>query len=174
MAKFNEMSVAVKTGILFLVALVLGGVFYYMYLNPIIVENKQLQAKVNDKQAENKKLKFFEDKLPELNAQLVHLQQQLPIERPGRQRRRARVLVIANPVREQLALQVHVVLQLVRLAQQPVARLIAVGHALIDKVFIAVLLSGRPIQLGRDGGEARRPGRGPRDSARPGRDRQRR
>ena len=81
MAKFNEMSVAAKTGILFLVALLLGGVFYYMYLNPTIEENKQLQAKVSDKQAENKKLKFFEDKLPELNTQLVHLQQQLEIER---------------------------------------------------------------------------------------------
>ena len=81
MAKFNEMSVAAKTGILFLVALLLGGVFYYMYLNPTIEENKQLQARVSDKQAENKKLKFFEDKLPELNTQLVHLQQQLEIER---------------------------------------------------------------------------------------------
>ena len=66
---------------MFLVALLLGGVFYYMYLNPTIEENKQLQAKVSDKQAENKKLKFFEDKLPELNTQLVHLQQQLEIER---------------------------------------------------------------------------------------------
>ena len=81
MAKFNEMSVAAKAGILFLVALLLGGVFYYMYLSPIIEENKQLQARVSDKQAENKKLKFFEDKLPELNTQLVHLQQQLEIER---------------------------------------------------------------------------------------------
>ena len=59
MAKFNEMSVAAKTGILFLVALLLGGVFYYMYLSPIIEDNKQLQAKVSDKQAENKKLKPY-------------------------------------------------------------------------------------------------------------------
>ena len=81
MAKFSEMSVAAKAGIFFLAALLVGGAFYYLYLNPIIEENKQLQAKVTDKQAENKRLKFFEDKLPELNTQLVHLQQQLEIEK---------------------------------------------------------------------------------------------
>src|SRR5437660_9076148 len=81
MAKFSEMSVAAKAGIFFLAALLVGGAFYYLYLNPIIEDNKQLQAKVTDKQAENKRLKFFEDKLPELNTQLVHLQQQLEIEK---------------------------------------------------------------------------------------------
>ena len=81
MAKLNEMSMAAQLGILLLVAILIGGGFYYGFLNTMIQNNKQLQARVDDKQAENKRLKFFEDKLPELNAQLVHLQQQLEIEK---------------------------------------------------------------------------------------------
>jgi|SRR5947209_13299366 len=81
MAKLNEMPVAAQLGILLLIAAVIGTAYYYVMLNPVIQDNKQLQAKVDDKQAENQRLKFYEDKLPELNAQLVHLQQQLEIEK---------------------------------------------------------------------------------------------
>ena len=81
MAKFNEMSIATQLGVLLLVGILVAAGFYYGVLNTVIQKNKDLQAKVEDKQAENKRLKYFEDKLPELNAQLVHLQQQLEIEK---------------------------------------------------------------------------------------------
>lgn len=81
MAKFNEMSITTQLGVLLLAGILVGAGFYYGFLNNIIQKNKDLQSKVEDKQAENKRLKFFEDKLPELNAQLVHLQQQLDIEK---------------------------------------------------------------------------------------------
>jgi len=81
MAKFNEMSITTQLGALLLVAALVGAGFYYGFLNNIIQKNTELQTKVQEKQDENKKLKFYEDKLPEMNAQLVHLEQQLDIEK---------------------------------------------------------------------------------------------
>jgi type IV pilus assembly protein PilO len=81
MAKFDEMSAAAKTGVFFLVALLIGGLYYYGFLNSKIEENKQLQVQVKAKQDENARLRPYQDKLNDLNADLIHLQQQLDREK---------------------------------------------------------------------------------------------
>jgi type IV pilus assembly protein PilO len=81
MSKLDEMSVAAKTGVLFLVALLAGGLYYYGFLSKSIEENKQIQAQVKAKQDENDRLRPYQDKLNDLNADLIHLQQQLDREK---------------------------------------------------------------------------------------------
>ena len=81
MAKFDEMSVAARAGILFLIALLAGAAFYYGYLNNEIQKNKELAEQVKAKQDENNRLRPYQDKLNDLNVELVHLQQQLDIEK---------------------------------------------------------------------------------------------
>lgn len=81
MAKFDEMSLATRFGILFLVALLVGGGYFYGFLNSKIEANKQLQVQVKAKEDENARLRPFQDKLNDLNVQLVSLQQQLDREK---------------------------------------------------------------------------------------------
>jgi type IV pilus assembly protein PilO len=81
MAKFGEMSLAARAGILFLAAAMVGAAYYYIYFNPMYQANQQLEAKINDKKAENERLKTFEPKLAEVNRNMAILQQQLEIQK---------------------------------------------------------------------------------------------
>jgi type IV pilus assembly protein PilO len=81
MAKFGEMSLGARAGILFLAAAMVGAAYYYIYFNPLYQANQQLEAKIKDKKAENERLKLFEPKLIEENRKTAILQQQLEIQK---------------------------------------------------------------------------------------------
>jgi len=81
MAKFGEMSLAARAGILLLAAAIVGAAYYYMYFNPAYQANQELQTKITDKKAENDRLKEFEPKLAEVNRNMAILQQQLEIQK---------------------------------------------------------------------------------------------
>jgi type IV pilus assembly protein PilO len=81
MAKFGEMSLAARAGILFLAAAMVGAAYYYIYFNPLYQANQDLQTKITDKKAENERLKMFEPKLAEVNRNMAILQQQLEIQK---------------------------------------------------------------------------------------------
>lgn len=81
MAKFGEMSLAARAGILFVAALMIGAAYYYIYFNPLYQANQQLNAKIKDKVSENNMLRTFEPKLAEVNRNMAILQQQLEIQK---------------------------------------------------------------------------------------------
>jgi type IV pilus assembly protein PilO len=77
MAKFDEMSLVVKLGIMVLIAGAVGAGFYFWPLGPMNDDIKQLRQQVADKHAENQRLKDFIPMLADLNKHLVELEQQL-------------------------------------------------------------------------------------------------
>src|SRR5258708_3489114 len=81
MAKFGEMSLGARAGVLFLAAAMVGAAYYYIYFNPMYQANQQLDAKIKEKKAENETLKMFEPKLAEVNRNMAILQQQLEIQK---------------------------------------------------------------------------------------------
>ena len=81
MAKFGELSLATRAGILFVAAAMVGVAYYYIYFNPLYQANQELKTKLADKKAENATLKTFEPKLAEVNRNMAILQQQLEIQK---------------------------------------------------------------------------------------------
>src|SRR5258708_34296099 len=81
MAKFGEMSIVARAGILLLVAGIVGAAYYYMYFNPAYQANQELKTKIADKTAENNRLKEFEPKLAEVTRNMAILKQQLEIQK---------------------------------------------------------------------------------------------
>jgi type IV pilus assembly protein PilO len=81
MAKFGEMSLAARAGILFLAAVMVGAAYYYIYFNPMYQANQQLESKIKEKKEENDRLKTFEPKLADENRHMAILQQQLEIQK---------------------------------------------------------------------------------------------
>jgi type IV pilus assembly protein PilO len=81
MAKFGEMSLATRAGILFLAAAMVGAAYYYIYFNPMYQANQELATKIKDKRDANERLKTFEPKLAEVNRNMAILQQQLEIQK---------------------------------------------------------------------------------------------
>src|SRR5215469_11035226 len=77
MAKFDEMSLVTKLGIMLLVAAVVGAGFYFWPLGPMNDDIKQLRSQVDAKRAENQRLRDFIPMLADLNKHLVELEQQL-------------------------------------------------------------------------------------------------
>ena len=77
MAKFDEMSLVTKLGIMVLIAGVVGAGFYFWPLGPMNDDIKQLRSQVDTKRAENQRLRDFIPMLADLNKHLVELEQQL-------------------------------------------------------------------------------------------------
>lgn len=77
MAKFDEISLVTKLGILVLVAALAGGGFYFWPLGPMNDDIKQLHGQIAEKRAENQRLRDFIPMLADLNKHLVELEQQL-------------------------------------------------------------------------------------------------
>src|SRR5215469_10058487 len=77
MARFDEMSVGSRIGILFVVALMLGAIYWFVYFSGKLEENRQLQTKLDDKNKENEMLRPYESRLAELNRSLVILEMQI-------------------------------------------------------------------------------------------------
>jgi type IV pilus assembly protein PilO len=81
MAKFDEMSVVAKIGILLVAAGIIGGVFYFWPLGSVYAEIQQVRAQVADKRAENDRLRQFVPKLAALDKHLIELEQQVVAEK---------------------------------------------------------------------------------------------
>jgi len=77
MARFDEMSVGSRIGILALLAIIVGAVYYFVYFNGKLQENQQLKTKLDDKIKENEMLRPYESRLAELNRSLVILEMQI-------------------------------------------------------------------------------------------------
>lgn len=81
MAKFDEMSLVMKIGILALVAAIVGAGFYFWPLGSMYDEIKQLRTQVADKHAENARLREFIPKLAAMEKHMAELEQQLEAEK---------------------------------------------------------------------------------------------
>ncbi|HKD78291.1 MAG TPA: type 4a pilus biogenesis protein PilO [Candidatus Angelobacter sp.] len=81
MAKFNEMSLGARLGVLAVAALMVGAAYYYVYFNPVYQGNQQLASQIADKKAENDRLRTYEPKLADLTRTMAILQQQLEIQK---------------------------------------------------------------------------------------------
>src|SRR4051794_38357852 len=81
MAKFSEMSLAARAGVLFVAAAMVGAIYYYISFNPLYQANQQLTVKIKEKKEENDRLRLFEPKLAEVNRNMAILQQQLEIQK---------------------------------------------------------------------------------------------
>jgi type IV pilus assembly protein PilO len=81
MAKFGEMSLLARAGVLFVAALMIGAAYYYVYFNPVYQTNQQLNTRIKDKVAENDMLRTYEPKLAEENRRMAILQQQIEIQK---------------------------------------------------------------------------------------------
>jgi type IV pilus assembly protein PilO len=81
MAKFNEMSFGTRLLILFAISAVIGVGYYYMSYNPANQANQELAKKINDKKAENDRLREFEPKLAQEKRNMVILEQQIEREK---------------------------------------------------------------------------------------------
>jgi len=81
MAKFDEMSLVLKIGIMFLVAGIVAAGFYFWPLGSMYDEIKQVRSQVADKHAENVRLREFIPKLENLNKHIAELELQLAEEK---------------------------------------------------------------------------------------------
>jgi type IV pilus assembly protein PilO len=81
MAGFREMPVALQVVLGLVIAGILGGVGWYLVVNPKQVENEQNQVLLDQKKADNETLRKYERDLPGLEREIASLQQQLEIER---------------------------------------------------------------------------------------------
>lgn len=81
MAKFNEMSFGARFGVMLLIAAIIGGTYYYLYLGGEMQKNQDMAAKIKKMNDENAQLRQFEPKLQELNRQMAILQQQMEIQK---------------------------------------------------------------------------------------------
>ena len=77
MARFDEMSAGSRIGILFLIAVIVVGVYYFVYFNKVLQDNQELQNKIDAKNKENEMLRPYESRLAELNRSLVILEMQI-------------------------------------------------------------------------------------------------
>ncbi len=81
MAKFDEMSVLARAGIIFLVVILLCVGVYYGILNDVVQKNAALETQIAAKEAENRQLQQYEPKLNEIKLQIENLQSQIEREK---------------------------------------------------------------------------------------------
>ncbi|MBI2678541.1 MAG: type 4a pilus biogenesis protein PilO [Candidatus Koribacter versatilis] len=81
MASFREMSLPMQLVAGFVVAVLVLGVGYYLVLKPMIEENATAQSALDKQKAQNESLRIFKAKLPELEANIASLKQQLEIQK---------------------------------------------------------------------------------------------
>ena len=79
--KFSEMSPIAQIGVFLALALVVTGLVYYFVDQPLMAANTTLQAQIAKQNAENDTLRGYENKIPQIQAQLDSLQQQLDIQK---------------------------------------------------------------------------------------------
>ncbi len=79
--KFSEMSPIAQIGVFVALALVVTGLVYYFVDQPLMAANATVQAQITKQNAENETLRGYENKIPQIQAQLDSLQQQLDIQK---------------------------------------------------------------------------------------------
>ncbi|SRR5229473_3973076 len=81
MAKFDEMPMIARLGIMILVAGLLSAGAYYLVHADIVKKNTALEAQIKDKEAENQQLRQYEPRLSELNKRIDDLQREIEVEK---------------------------------------------------------------------------------------------
>jgi type IV pilus assembly protein PilO len=81
MAKFSEMPAGTRFLVLIVVAALIGTAYYFLYFSSKSQENQQLAKRIDDKKAENERLKEFVPKLAQLNRDMAILEQQIEREK---------------------------------------------------------------------------------------------
>lgn len=77
MAKFNEMSVVQRLGVLIVVAAIGWVGFYYAYLKDEMQKNEDLKTKIAAKNTENDQLRQFQPMLEQIKRQMAIQEQQI-------------------------------------------------------------------------------------------------
>jgi len=77
----REMSMPAQIGIAVVVAVAILGTGYWFVLKPMMEENATAQAALDKQKAQNDSLRVFKAKLPELEANIASLKQQLEIQK---------------------------------------------------------------------------------------------
>ena len=78
MAKnFNELPMAVQSGVFVLIALVLAGAVFYFYVFPVLARRDSLRAQVDRLKAENKRNRVIERERTEYLERIAQLEKQL-------------------------------------------------------------------------------------------------
>lgn len=81
MAGFKEMPVTMQLGVAIVIAVLVGGMLWYVMVKPINDANTQNQQLLTAKLADNDRLRQYERDLPALERQIASLQQQLDIQK---------------------------------------------------------------------------------------------
>src|SRR5262249_8461608 len=81
MAGFREMPVVVQILLAVIIAALVGGGVWYVWVKPVNDENDQKQIALEQKKADNENLRRYERDLPGLEREIASLQQQLEIQR---------------------------------------------------------------------------------------------
>ena len=81
MAKWSEMPVLSKLGIVLGAAIVATAACYFLVFSDLITANKQNEDKLKAVQADNDSLRPFQGKLADLDRQIENLKQQLEIQK---------------------------------------------------------------------------------------------
>jgi type IV pilus assembly protein PilO len=81
MAGFREMPVVVQILLAVIIAAVVGGGVWYVWVKPVNDDNEQKQVALDQKKADNETLRRYERDLPGLEREIASLQQQLEIQR---------------------------------------------------------------------------------------------
>ena len=81
MAGFREMPVVVQLLLAVIIAAVIGGGVWYVWVKPVNDDNDQKQITLDQKKADNETLRRYERDLPGLEREIASLQQQLEIQR---------------------------------------------------------------------------------------------
>ena len=81
MASMREMSTPAQIGIAFVVAVALLGSGYWFVLKPMMEENATAKSALEKQKLQNDSLRVFKAKLPELEANIASLKQQLEIQK---------------------------------------------------------------------------------------------
>ena len=81
MAGFREMPVVVQILLAVVIAAIVGGGLWYVWVKPVNDDNDQKQITLDQKKADNETLRRYERDLPGLEREIASLQQQLEIQR---------------------------------------------------------------------------------------------
>jgi type IV pilus assembly protein PilO len=81
MAGFREMPVVLQIVLALVIAALLGGGIWYVWVKPVLDDNDLKQVTLDQKKADNETLRRYERDLPGLEREIASLQQQLEIQR---------------------------------------------------------------------------------------------
>jgi type IV pilus assembly protein PilO len=81
MASMREMSLPAQLGIAFVVFVALLGLGYWFGIKPMMEENATAQSALDKQKLQNDSLRVFKARLPELEAKIASLKQQLDIQK---------------------------------------------------------------------------------------------